>query len=69
MDAEAQCPYLVHVTNDWLCLYPRGVFCRHPDGRIRIPGAVTLADRCVGDGFRECEGYVRSAGEGGHDGA
>jgi hypothetical protein len=64
MPAEAQCPYLVHVTTDRLFVYPLGAFCRHPDGHIRVPCAMSLATRCVGDAFPQCEGYARFAGKG-----
>ena len=59
-----RCPYLVDVSVDWLWLYPSGVFCRHPDGRIRIPAPATVAGRCEGSGFRHCDGYVTASGEG-----
>ncbi len=64
-----RCPYLVDVTADWLWLYPRGAFCRHPDGRIRVPAAATLATRCDGERFRECEGYLRAVNDGGDHGS
>jgi hypothetical protein len=68
----ASCPYLVETTTDWLWLYPYGAFCRHPDGRIRVPAPATLAARCTGDGFHECDGYAAladaAADEGDHDG-
>ena len=67
--AMTRCPYLVDVTSDWLWLYPTGVFCRHPDGRIRVPAAVTLASLCDGEHFHECEGYATAMGGGGDDGA
>ena len=64
------CPYLVDVTADRLHVYPRGVFCRHPDGRIRLPGRATVATRCSGEAFQDCEGYQRfvEIDEAEHDG-
>jgi hypothetical protein len=64
-----RCPYLIDVTADWLWLYPSGVFCRRPDGRIRVVAAATLATRCDGGLFHECEGYRTTADEGDHHGA
>ena len=61
-----RCPYLVDATADWLWLYPSGVFCRRPDGRVRVPAAATLAARCDGEHFRQCEGYLMAASEGGN---
>jgi hypothetical protein len=62
-----RCPYLVDVTADWLWLYPNGAFCRRPDGRIRVPAGTTLATRCDGDHFHQCEGYRDAANDGGAD--
>jgi len=64
-----RCPYLVDVTADCLWLYPSSVFCRRPDGRIRVPAPATVAARCDGDHFHECEGYATATGGGGDDGA
>ena len=61
-----RCPYLVDVTVDWLWLYPGRVFCRHPDGRIRLPASATVAARCEGQDFLHCEGYI-AATRGGDD--
>lgn len=64
-----RCPYLVDVSVDWLWLYPGGVFCRRPDGRIRIPAPGSVAGRCEGQGFLQCDGYVTATREGGEHGA
>ena len=75
VDDEAgidRCPFLVDLTGDWLVVHRPGVLCRRPDGRIRILAAATLATRCLGDRFHDCEGYrsfvEAMADEGDHDG-
>jgi hypothetical protein len=64
VDAEAdvgRCPFLVDLTPDWRVVHPPTVACRRPDGRVRIPSAATLAARCEGDRFRDCDGYASFA--------
>ncbi len=63
--AMDRCPYLVDVTADWLWLYPNGVFCRRPDGRVRVPALATVAGRCDGEHFHECDGYAQATDDGG----
>lgn len=55
------CPFLVPVVADRLWLYPVSAYCRRPDARVRVPGAVTLADVCMTPSYRACPGYRLSA--------
>jgi hypothetical protein len=54
----SRCPFLVDLAADWLAVHPLGVFCRCPGGRIRFPAAATLATRCSGNRFRDCQHYA-----------
>ena len=53
----AACPYLVDVVADRLWLYPVGVYCRRPDGHLRVPAGVTLAGVCTTSAYLTCAGY------------
>lgn len=56
-----QCPFLIPVVADPLWLYPVGVYCRRPDGPLRMPAVATLARVCTTRAHRDCEGYRSSA--------
>jgi hypothetical protein len=57
MQAPPRCPFLAPVVADWLWLHPAGVYCRRPDGRVRVPAEVTLARVCGTEAHRACPGY------------
>ncbi len=63
---EQRCPYLVDVTNDWLWQSSYGVYCRQPDGAIRVPAATTLATRCLSGRFEDCMAARQALREGAH---
>jgi hypothetical protein len=66
VDAEAdvdRCPFLVDRTPDWRVGHRPTDVCRRPDEHIRIPSAATLAARCLGGRFRDCDGYVSFAAQ------
>jgi len=52
------CPFLVHVVADRLWLTPRSVYCRRPDGRIRLPGWETIDCVCATHAHLLCPGYL-----------
>ena len=52
------CPYLVHVMADRLWMTPRSVYCRRPDGRIRLPGRETVDCICATHAHLLCPGYL-----------
>lgn len=53
-----QCPRLIPVMADWLCVFPTGACCRKPSGRIRVPAAATLACVCTTPAYLDCPGYL-----------
>lgn len=55
------CPYLVPVVADRLWMYPQSVYCRRPDGGVRVPGRATLVSVCTTDAFCACAGYREAA--------
>jgi hypothetical protein len=55
------CPCLAPVVNDRLWMVTTGVYCRRPDGRVRIPARATLLHVCMTAEHHSCAGYVRSA--------
>jgi hypothetical protein len=51
------CPLLTAVLNDRLWVMPTSVYCRRPDGRVRMPGRTTLIRLCTAPSFRRCPDY------------
>lgn len=56
-DPPRRCPFLAPVVTDWLWLHPAGVYCRRPDGGVRLPGEITLARVCGTEAHRRCPAY------------
>lgn len=54
------CPCLVPVVNDYLSIVNTGVYCRRPDGRVRVPARRTLLEICMSAEYRRCAGYLLS---------
>ena len=55
---KPECPFLTPVMVDSLWMYPTALFCQIPLGRVRIPGAATLAAVCLNGQYRDrCEVY------------
>jgi hypothetical protein len=57
-----ECPYLFSVMADRLWLAPRGMYCRRPDGPVRIPASTTVACMCMTAAHLVCPGYLASTG-------
>jgi hypothetical protein len=55
------CPCLVPVVNDRLFIVNTGVYCRRPDGRVRVPTRRTLLDVCMTRSYQDCAGYRASS--------
>jgi hypothetical protein len=53
------CPLLRPVAADYLWMYPTGVYCRHPSGRIRVPSRDTVAWVCTDGHYFNCPNYRR----------
>jgi len=53
-----ECPYLVGVMADRLWLVPTGIYCRRPDGRVRVPAAATLTCICMTAAHLVCPRYL-----------
>ncbi len=54
------CRFLVPVMADRLWLQPGSAFCRQPDGRVRVPAAMTVACICMTAAHLLCPGYLAS---------
>jgi len=54
----AVCPYLIHGVTGRLWTTPRDVYCRRPDGPIRLAGRQTLDGVCATHAHRLCPGYL-----------
>lgn len=53
------CPFLRPVTVDHLWMYPTGVFCRLPSGRVRVPCPDTVTRTCTNGLYLDCSNYRR----------
>jgi hypothetical protein len=58
--AREACPFLRPEAADHLEAFPVGVYCRLPDGRVRVPSRDELARFCAAGHYRDCPGF-RSA--------
>lgn len=54
-----ECPFLRPVTADRLWMYPTGVYCRPPWGRVRVPSRDSLIRFCLNGGYHDCPSYRR----------
>ncbi len=63
-DADQPCPFLVPVVADRLWVVPLGVYCRRPEGSIRVPARTTIATVCLTSSHHGCDGF-RAAGASG----
>ena len=52
------CPFLAPIVADRLWLTPRSVYCRRPDGRVRLPGRETVDCVCVTHAHLLCPAYL-----------
>jgi hypothetical protein len=57
---ELDCPFLTPVMADRIWMYPTGVYCRLPSGRVRVPSRDTLARVCTSGHYFVCPGYRRA---------
>lgn len=57
-----ECPMLVPVMADQLWLSPTSVYCRRPNGRVRVPAAATLACICTTPAHLVCPDYLAGGG-------
>ena len=55
-----KCPYLRPERADRLGAFPLGVYCRLPDGRVRIPSRDELARFCTTGHHADCVGFRRA---------
>ena len=55
-----KCPYLRPHRADRLAAFPMGVYCRLPDGRVRIPSRDELARFCTTGHHYDCVGFRRA---------
>ena len=55
-----KCPYLRPHRADRLAAFPMGVYCRLPDGRVRIPSRDELARFCTTGHHADCIGFRRA---------
>jgi hypothetical protein len=55
------CPCLVPVVNDYLSIVNTGVYCRRPDGRVRVPARRTLLEVCMSAEYHHCAGYLSTS--------
>jgi hypothetical protein len=53
---------LVPVMADQLWLSPTSVYCRRPNGRVRVPAAATLACICTTPAHLVCPDYLAGGG-------
>lgn len=53
------CPFLKPVVADRMWMYPTGVYCRFPSGRIRVPSRDTVARFCTSGRHDDCPSYRR----------
>jgi len=56
---SGSCPFLVPVMADRLWVCPVPVYCRRPDGTVRVPATQTLARVCMSR-YDSCAGYRAS---------
>ncbi len=54
---ERDCPFLQPVVADWIWMYPTGLYCKHPTGRVRIPSRGTVVSFCTSGHYDDCPGY------------
>jgi hypothetical protein len=57
------CPYLIAVVADRLWVHPVSAYCRHPDGKIRVPSSTTMMDVCTTSAHTACGGYIAARTE------
>lgn len=58
----ARCPFLVAAMANRPWLYSESASCRRPDGRVRVPPAVTLTCICMTPAYLVCPGYLARRG-------
>lgn len=57
---EGGCPLLRSVTVDRIWMYPTGIYCQSPSGRVRAPGRDTVARFCTSGRYYDCPVYHRA---------
>ena len=57
--ARANCPFLIPKTSLPLMVIPVPLYCRLPNGRIRVPAPDQLATRCSADHYHDCPTFRR----------
>lgn len=55
------CPFLRPETAERLAAFPVGVYCRLPDGRVRIPSRDELVRFCTTGRHDDCFAYRRAS--------
>ncbi len=56
-----ECPFLVPVMADRLWRDRTSVYCRRPDGRVRVPSPTTVACICATHAHLVCPDYLGDA--------
>jgi len=65
--ASANCPYLMPKVSARTAIHSLAVYCRLPNGRVRIPTSDQLKSLCVDGQHHDCPGYRRFKRRRGND--